>query len=86
MPADGLGAFCARGGKIRLSHGWTDGMIPVNNTLRFVGPDPDKGNSLLGLGIGASTDTWQIGGQYDWVRGDNGSTTQVGVITLLARI
>jgi hypothetical protein len=76
------------GEAVKLKAGFlsTGGLGTVNNTLRFVGPDPDKGNSILGLGIGASTDTWQLGGQYDWVRGDNGSTTQVGIITLLARI
>ena len=35
VPSNGLGAFFARGGKLLLSHGWTDGLIPANNTLRF---------------------------------------------------
>ena len=35
VPANGLGAFFTRGGKLLLSHGWTDGLIPANNTLRF---------------------------------------------------
>jgi hypothetical protein len=76
------------GTAVKLKAGFlsTGGLGTVNNTLRFVGPDPDKGNSILGLGLGISTDTWQLGGQYDWVRGDNGSTTQVGILTLLARI
>jgi hypothetical protein len=64
----------------------TGGLGTAGNTMKFVGPDPDQGNTILGLGIGASTDTWHLGGSYDWVRGSNGSTTQVGVITLLARI
>jgi hypothetical protein len=73
---------------VKLNAGFvsTGGLGTVNNTIKFVGPDPDKGNSILGLGLGANTDTWQLGGQYDWVRGSNGSTTQVGIITLLARI
>jgi hypothetical protein len=33
-PAD-LGPFFARGGKLLLSHGWTDGLIPANNTVAF---------------------------------------------------
>ena len=32
---DGLGPFFARGGKLLLSHGWTDGLIPANNTVAF---------------------------------------------------
>ncbi|CDO35045.1 tannase/feruloyl esterase family alpha/beta hydrolase [Novosphingobium sp. KN65.2] len=35
VPSDGLGPFFARGGKLLLSHGWTDGLIPATNTLRF---------------------------------------------------
>jgi feruloyl esterase len=35
VPPDGLGAFFARGGKLLLSHGWTDGLIPANNTVSF---------------------------------------------------
>jgi len=32
---DDLDAFFARGGKLLMSHGWTDGLIPANNTLAF---------------------------------------------------
>ncbi len=35
VPSTGLGPFFARGGKLLLSHGWTDGLIPANNTVRF---------------------------------------------------
>ena len=35
VPADGLSAFFARGGKLLLSHGWSDGLIPATNTLAF---------------------------------------------------
>lgn len=31
----GLDAFFARGGKLLLSHGWNDGLIPADNTLNF---------------------------------------------------
>ena len=30
---DGLKAFFARGGRLLLSHGWNDGVIPANNTV-----------------------------------------------------
>ena len=43
-------------------------------------------DETLGLSLGASTDTWQVGVNYDWVRGNNGSTTQVGILTVLGRI
>ena len=35
VPPDGLKAFFARGGKLLLSHGWSDGLIPAPNTVAF---------------------------------------------------
>jgi hypothetical protein len=35
VPSNGLAAFFARGGKLLLSHGWNDGLIPATNTLAF---------------------------------------------------
>ena len=35
VPYTGLGPFFARGGRLMLSHGWTDGLIPPQNTIDF---------------------------------------------------
>ena len=35
VPPTGLDAFFARGGKLLLSHGWNDGLIPATNSLQF---------------------------------------------------
>lgn len=35
VPSDGLDAFFAKGGKLLLSHGWNDGLIPATNTVAF---------------------------------------------------
>ncbi len=64
----------------------TGGRGTAGNTMTFIGPDPDSGNAIAGLSLGASTDTWQLGVNYDWIRGNNGSTTQVGILTVLGRI
>ena len=73
---------------VKLKAGFvsTGGLGTPNNTFTFVGPDPDTGNAVAGLTLGAGTDTWSLGVNYDWIRGNNGSTTQVGVLTLLGRI
>jgi feruloyl esterase len=35
VPSDGLSRFFQRGGKLLLSHGWSDGLIPASNTVSF---------------------------------------------------
>lgn len=37
VKADSLAPFFARGGKLLLSHGWNDGLIPANNSIKFYG-------------------------------------------------
>ncbi len=64
----------------------TGGLSAPANTFTVVGPDPDRGNVLVGFGLSGGTDTWSIGLNYDWIRGSNASTTQVGTISLLGRI
>ena len=35
VPSNGLTDFFAKGGKLLLSHGWSDGLIPAGNTVAF---------------------------------------------------
>ncbi len=35
VPTNGLAKFFAGGGKLLLTHGWADGLIPSRNTIRF---------------------------------------------------
>jgi hypothetical protein len=72
--------------KVKAAFESTGGLATAGNILTFVGPDPDRGNTLLGFSLGAGTDTWHLGVNYDWLRGSNGSTTQVGTISVLGRI
>ena len=73
---------------VKLKAGFvsTGGLHTPGNSFTFVGPDPDSGNAVAGFSLGAGTDTWHLGVNYDWIRGNNGSTTQVGTLTLLGRI
>jgi hypothetical protein len=62
------------------------GLNSPGAAFSFIGPDPDTGNFLAGFSLGAGTDTWHLGINYDWIRGNHASTTQVGTLTLLGRI
>jgi hypothetical protein len=35
IPSDGLGTFFAHGGRLLMSHGWADGLIPASNSVKF---------------------------------------------------
>jgi hypothetical protein len=72
--------------KLKAGFASTGGTNTAGNAFTFTGPDPDSGNLLAGLSLAASTDTWSFGVNYDWVRGNNGSTTQVGTLSILGRI
>lgn len=50
------------------------------------GPDPSRGNAVLGAGLNATTDNWTIGLDYNFIRGTNNATEQVGTLSLLGRI
>jgi len=72
--------------KLKAAFASTGGLTGPNNEFTVIGPDPDTGNALAGLSLSGGTDVWNIGINYDWIRGNNASTTQVGTITLLGRI
>ena len=80
MPVKLKAAFASAGS------GTLTGLNAPGSSFTFVGPDPDTGNLLAGFSFGGGTDTWNLGISYDWIRGNNASTTQVGALTLLGRI
>lgn len=57
----------------------------------ITGPDPAKGNLIVGGSIATTTGAWSIGLNYDYLRGVGStvakdSTSQSGMITLVGRI
>src|SRR6185312_13726135 len=72
--------------KLKAAFASTGGLTAPGNSFTFIGPDPDTGNVLAGFSLGGGTDTWHLGVDYDWIRGNNASTTQIGTLTLLGRI
>jgi hypothetical protein len=58
----------------------------AGDPFTVVGPDPGQGNIVLGGALNATTDNWTFGLNYDFVRGSNNATQQIGTISLLGRI
>ena len=44
--------------KLKAGFASTGGLGTPGNIFTFVGPDPDTGNAVAGLSLGAGTDTW----------------------------
>ncbi|MDE2630985.1 MAG: autotransporter domain-containing protein, partial [Alphaproteobacteria bacterium] len=62
------------------------GKYGPGTTFTINGPDPSQGNFVLGGSLAATTDTWTLGVNFDFVRGTNGAMEQVGTVNLLGRI
>lgn len=52
----------------------------------LTGPDPSRGNAVLGATLGLSTADWGLHFNYDYVRGTNGIVEQVATFNLIGRI
>lgn len=50
------------------------------------GPDPGRGNLVLGGGIATTTGAWSIGLSYDYLKSNHGPSEQSGVLTLVGKI
>jgi hypothetical protein len=59
--------------------------IPAGSTFSLTGPDPGKGNLVLGAGLAATTANWSLGISYDLVSG-SGYTQHTGTFTLIGRL
>ncbi|HEX3664059.1 MAG TPA: autotransporter domain-containing protein [Rhizomicrobium sp.] len=73
--------FLANAPKVGASFASTPGT-----DFSLTGPDPAKGNVVLGGSLSATTGAWSIGLHYDYLRGDDKSVSQAGTITLVGRI
>ena len=61
-------------------------FVNTGTPFSITGPDPAQANFVLGGSLAATTDTWTLGLNFDFVRGSNGALQQVGTINLLGRI
>ena len=56
------------------------------DTFEVTGPDPSRGNFVLGGSLSTTTDTWTLGLSFDLVKGNNDAFQQVGTLHILGRI
>jgi outer membrane autotransporter protein len=61
------------------------GVTPISQ-FSIQGPDPSRGNIVLGGGLAVTTGAWSIGASYDYLRANSGNTQMDGMLTLLGRI
>ncbi|MGN6516129.1 MAG: autotransporter outer membrane beta-barrel domain-containing protein, partial [Rhizomicrobium sp.] len=64
------------------------GIAASPTSFSITGPDPSKGNLVVGGGMAITTDAWSIGLNYDYLRGvgGTGGTDQTAMLTLVGRI
>jgi outer membrane autotransporter protein len=62
--------------------------VAPGSQFTIAGPDPAKGNLVIGAGLAVTTDAWSIGVNYDYLRGIGGTkgTSQDAMLTLVGRI
>jgi len=62
--------------------------VAPGSQFTITGPDPAKGNLVVGAGLAVTTDAWSIGVNYDYLRGFGGTkgTSQDAMLTLIGRI
>lgn len=72
--------------KVNFADVGTNSTPTPGQVFTVVGPDPAQGNFVAGASLATTTDAWTLGANFDFVRGTNGATTEVGTIHLLGRI
>jgi hypothetical protein len=58
----------------------------VGNQFSLTGPDPERGNIVGGASLAATTGSWSLGVNYDYIRGTGGAVSQNATLTLIGRI
>jgi outer membrane autotransporter protein len=71
-------------GAVKLNANFV-GVTPLDE-FSIEGPEPSKGNIVLGGGLAFTTGAWSLGGSFDYLRANSGNTQMDGMLTLLGRI
>ncbi|MDR3528726.1 MAG: autotransporter outer membrane beta-barrel domain-containing protein [Rhizomicrobium sp.] len=64
----------------------TNNAISAGDTFTLTGPEPSQGSFVLGGSLAATTESWTVGLNFDFVKGSNGAFQQVGTLHILGRI
>lgn len=76
------------GGQEKVKAAFVSQAADPANYFTISGPDPARGNFVLGGGLATTTGAWSVGVSYDYVKGVGGTNTlnQVGTITIVGRM
>ena len=75
--------------KLKAAFAYADmsgATVGPGTQFTITGPDPSQGNFVAGGSLAATTDTWTLGFNFDFVKGSNGTIDEVGTVNLLGRI
>jgi hypothetical protein len=75
--------------KLKVSFAYADvsgGTASAGQEFTVTGPDPSKGNLVLGGTLGATTHDWTLGLHFDYVKGTNGAVQQVATFSVVGRL
>lgn len=75
--------------KLKAAFAYSDNSsvhAAAGNTFELTGPDPSRGNFVLGGSLSTTTDTWTLGLSFDLVKGSSDAFQQVGTLHILGRI
>jgi hypothetical protein len=75
--------------KLKAAFAYADtsgATVGPGTQFTITGPDPSQANFVAGGSLAATTDTWTLGFNFDFVKGSNGAIDEVGTVNLLGRI
>lgn len=71
---------------VKLKAAFVSLVKDPNSQFTLTGPGQRQGNVVGGASIAITTGAWSLGVNYDYLRGQNGSVSQAGTVTLVGRI
>jgi outer membrane autotransporter protein len=76
------------GGQEKVKAAFVSQAADPASFFSIMGPDPARGNLVLGGGLATTTGAWSVGISYDYVKGfgSTNSLNQIGTFTIVGRM